>query len=52
MIGTFTAESNGSGEIDFDSQDSGGLPPSLNPVDEIQTVEIRDASGSVLMGSF
>ena len=44
-------DSGGNGELSFDS-DHGPLPYVLDPVTEIQTVEVRDASGVVLSGSF
>ena len=55
FIGILHTDSTGEGEIELNSSpedDELPIPPSLNPVSVIQSVEVRNASGVVLSGSF
>jgi subtilisin family serine protease len=55
LVGILRTNSSGDGEIEFNSSpedDELPIPPSLNPVSSAQDVEIRNASGVVLYGSF
>lgn len=53
VIGTITIGGSGQGEVEYDTNDGSSLPPSIDPVSEIGTVEILDGSGQVILsGAF
>jgi hypothetical protein len=51
LVGTLHTNSNGEGELDYDS-DHDPLPPAIDPVTDISLVEVRLNSSVVLTGSF